>query len=204
MNWPGATVRRRSMAGAPSPSSNSVCSIMTTASAPRGTMPPVAIVVAEPGDTSSAGAWPQTITSALSGRRRGAHVARARGVGGAQREAIDVGAVERRHVDRGNDVVREHATERVVKRTIVGRQWRQIDVPDKACARLVGGDHFEELVLSRGAADRSDEIALDRFWFETCGHGQGLTMTSVDAGYPSLSGAIKIQPLAWASAESGT
>jgi hypothetical protein len=29
-------------------------------------------------------------------------------------------------------------------------------------------------------------------------------MTSVDAGYPSLSGAIKIQPLAWASAESGT
>ena len=58
--------------------------------------------------------------------------------------------------------------------------------------------------LSRGAADRSDEIALDRFWFETCGHGQDLNMTSVDAGYPSLSGAIKIQPLAWASAESGT
>ena len=71
-------------------------------------------------------------------------------------------------------------------------------------ARLLGGDHFEELFLSRGAADRSNEIALDRFWFETCGHGQGLTMTSVEAGYPSLSGAIKIQPLACASAESGT
>ena len=131
-------------------------------------------------------------------------VARARGVGGAQREAIDVGAIERRHIDGGGDIVGEHATERLAQADNRGRQRRQIDVPGKACARLIGGDHFEELFLSRGAADRSDEIALDRFWFETCGHGQGLTMTSVDAGYPSLSGAIKIQPLACASTESGT
>ena len=45
---------------------------MTTASAPRGSTPPVAIVVAEPGVTSSAGACPQTITSPLRRKRRGA------------------------------------------------------------------------------------------------------------------------------------
>ena len=37
-------------------STSSVCSIITTASAPRGTTPPVAIVVAVPGMTASAGA----------------------------------------------------------------------------------------------------------------------------------------------------
>src|SRR5664280_282168 len=57
--------------GAPCPSS-SVCSIMTTASAPRGITPPVAMVVAVPGLTSSAGASPQAITSALSRKILGA------------------------------------------------------------------------------------------------------------------------------------
>ena len=51
---------------------NSVCSIITTASAPRGMTPPVAIAVAVPGVTSSAGATPQAITSALSASRFGA------------------------------------------------------------------------------------------------------------------------------------
>ena len=64
MNCPGAAARRSSIEGA-SVSINSVCSIITTASAPRGITPPVAIVVAVPGATSSAGASPQAITSAL-------------------------------------------------------------------------------------------------------------------------------------------
>jgi hypothetical protein len=42
---------------------SSVCSIITTASAPRGTTPPVAMVVAVPGHNSILGAWPQAITS---------------------------------------------------------------------------------------------------------------------------------------------
>ena len=50
-NCPGPTVRRNSIAGA-GPSSNSVCSIMMTASAPRGSTPPVAMAVAVPGATS--------------------------------------------------------------------------------------------------------------------------------------------------------
>ena len=70
----------------------------------------------------------------------------------------------------------------VGKRDGLARQRRQIEVPRKACARLLGRDHFEELLLPRGAADRGDEIALDRFWFEPCRHGQGLIMTSVCAG----------------------
>ena len=72
MNCPLAAARRRSMAGLISSSINSVCSIITTASAPRGMTPPVAIAVAVPGLTSTDGAVPQAITSALSVNRRGA------------------------------------------------------------------------------------------------------------------------------------
>ena len=42
----------------------------------------------------------------------GACLGRAGGVGGAQRKAIDIGAVERRHVDRRGQIVRQHAAER--------------------------------------------------------------------------------------------
>ena len=41
-NWPGETARRTSMAGPAAASIKSVCSIITTASAPRGMTPPVA------------------------------------------------------------------------------------------------------------------------------------------------------------------
>ena len=204
MNWPGATVRRRSMAGAPSPSTSSVCSIMTTASAPRGTMPPVAIVVAEPGDTSSAGAWPQTITSPLSGKRRGA-MSLAPAVS-AERNAKP-STLARSNGGTSIGAVTSCASTRPsasLKLTISCGSGDRSMCRAKRARASSARDHFEELFLSRGAADRGDEIALDRFWFETCGHGQGLIMTSVGAGYPSLSGAIKIHPLAWASAESGT
>ena len=48
-NWPAAAGRRTSTSVRPSASTVSVCSTITTASAPRGTMPPVAISVAVPG-----------------------------------------------------------------------------------------------------------------------------------------------------------
>ena len=62
-NCPGAGARRNQIA--PSPSTGSVCSIMTTASAPRGIGPPVAIGVAVPFSTRSLGATPQAMTSSL-------------------------------------------------------------------------------------------------------------------------------------------
>ena len=101
---------------------SSVCSIITTASAPRGTTPPVAMVVAVPGFTSTLGAWPQAITSALSASCFGAPSAAPAVVGGAQRKAVDIGAVERRHVDRRGEIVRQHAAERRRERHALGGQ----------------------------------------------------------------------------------
>jgi hypothetical protein len=138
--------------------------------------------------------------------RRG--IARARSVGRAQREAVDVGAIERRHIDRRGDVMREHATERGRERDRLGRKRRRIEVPGEARARFLGRHDFEELFLARSAADRGQDvggaIALGGFRFETRSHGQGLITTSLCAGYPSLSGFMKIHPFACASAASGT
>src|SRR5215831_16706198 len=80
-------------------------------------------------------------------------------VGGAQRESVDIGAIER----------------------------RQIDLPDEACMRFFGGDHFEELLLARSAADLCDQIALGGFRFDTRSHDQGLITASLPGGCPSLS-----------------
>ena len=109
MKLPLATARRSSIAGAASSSISSVCSIITTASAPRGMTPPVAIAVAVPGRTSTAGCTPQAMTSALSAKPFRRAVAGAGGVGGAHRKTVDIGAVERRRIDRRDDVGREHA-----------------------------------------------------------------------------------------------
>jgi len=48
-----------------------VCSIITTASAPRGSMPPVAMGVAVPCSTVSAGALPGVSTSSFNRSRAG-------------------------------------------------------------------------------------------------------------------------------------
>src|SRR5262245_2943692 len=58
------------MRGWPS-SISSVCSIITTASAPRGMTPPVATAVHVPGMTVNPGTWPQAMTSALSAKTLG-------------------------------------------------------------------------------------------------------------------------------------
>ncbi len=133
-------------------------------------------------------------------RRR---VARTRRVGGAQRKAVDVGAVERRHVDRRRDVVREHAPERSGKHDALRRQRRKIDMPCKARTRLVGGDDFEELLLPRRAADRLDEVAACSAFVQAVAHGHGLTTTSLPAGKPSLLAGTRIQPSVPASDASG-
>jgi hypothetical protein len=134
--------------------------------------------------------------------RRG--VARPRGVDRAQREAVDVGAIERRHVDRRGDVMREHTAERGRERDRLVRKRREIQVPGKAHARFLGGDHFEKLLLASGPPDRGDQVMLGRARFDACRHGQGLITTSLPGGYPSLSGGTSIKPSACASADSGT
>ena len=90
---------------------SSVCSIITTASAPRGMTPPVAIAVAVPGITSIAGATPHAITSALSVSRLRRAIAGADAYRRRARKAVDIGAVERRRIDRRDDIGRKHAGE---------------------------------------------------------------------------------------------
>ncbi len=84
-------------------------------------------------------------------------VARTRGVGRAQRKAVDAGTVEGRHVDRRSNVGGEHATERVGKRYRFDPARREVDMTFEALPGLLGRDHFEELLLSRGAAHRIDQ-----------------------------------------------
>ena len=105
-------------------------------------------------------------------------VGRAGGVGGAQRKAVDIGAVERRHVDRRGDVVRQHAAERRGERHALGGQRREIEMALEALARLLGGHDFEELLLPRRAARTAASSSLSARGL--CGfaaHGHGLTTT---------------------------
>ncbi len=69
-NWPGPTAE--ATAKADSSALTSVCSTITTASAPRGRMAPVAMGVAVPGATARPGADPGSMVSGLSRSRAGA------------------------------------------------------------------------------------------------------------------------------------
>ena len=80
------------------------------------------MVVAVPGATSSAGASPQAITSALSRKIFGPPSLAPTVSAARKREAVDIGAVERRRIDRGDHVVRQHARERGGKRHGLGRR----------------------------------------------------------------------------------
>ena len=177
ISCPGTAGRTTRMA--PVASSKSVCSTISTASAPRGIMPPVAITVAVPGSDRQAGLHPGSQhlgierQDARLGRRR------ARGIGGAQREAVDVGPVEARHIDRGDDVLSEDPTDGLAERHAFLAERRQLEVAMKAGDRLVPIDHLEKLLLLRRASDRGRKTV--RLGFRPAGrdlppglnHGRG-------------------------------
>ena len=184
-NCPGAAARRTSIAGAPVSSTSSVCSIITTASAPRGTTPPVAMVVAVPGVTVERRRMAAHDDFAIEREPARRGVGRAGEIGGAQRKAVDIGAVERRHVDRRQHVVRQHAAERRGDRNAFRGQRRQIEMARKSRTRFVGGDDFEELLLPRRAAHGGDQLLLGLFprWgTRPVAHGHALITTSVPGG----------------------
>ncbi len=136
---------------------------MTTASAPRGMMPPVAMAVAVAPPTSSIGAWPQAITSALSVSTFGRAVAGAERVERAHGEAVDIGAVERRRIGERDHVVRQHAAERVGKRARVRpASGVKVDAAAEARARLLGRYDFEELLLPRRGAHAREQVPFLR------------------------------------------
>ena len=181
----------------------SVCSIITTASAPRGTTPPVAIAVAVPGATASVGAWPQTRHLAIEPQPARRGVARARGVGGAHRKSVDARAIEWRRIGRGKHVGGQHAAERGDQRHGFARKRREIEVARKARLRVLGRHHFEELLLARGGPHRVEQARRLGSGLAILRHGNGRISTTEPAGYPSLSGETSTQPSAAASAEIG-
>ena len=132
---PARDARRTSIAGTDRSSTSSVCSIITTASAPRGTTPPVAIVVAEPG-------------SDLERRRMPAHDHLAVETKPARRDGRSAPAVSAARSAKPSTLARSNggtsigaitscASTRpsaVRERDRLARQRRQIDVPEEARA----------------------------------------------------------------------
>ena len=85
---------------------------MTTASAPRGIGPPVAIGVVHAGRDREARRDAAGDRLIVERQRHGRGLARAGQIGGSHREPVDAGAVERRHIDWRGYVFRQHAPER--------------------------------------------------------------------------------------------
>ena len=94
-------------------------------------------------------------------RRRGAagdhlvvqHHAHRRGlaggseIGGTHRKAIDIGAIERRHVDRRHHVFRQRAAERVGKRALLARHGARKQRGFETRQRILARQDGQELVL---------------------------------------------------------
>ena len=130
-----------------------MCSTITTASAPRGSMPPVAIIVARPGDHRRRGAMPGASTSSFERHACAAPLPSRRSVSARlQREAVDVRAVEAGHVDSRDDVLGEHAIRALRASGTVSRpsgarlRWRS-----EARRRLVARDDVRNCVCRRSA-----------------------------------------------------
>jgi hypothetical protein len=119
-------------------------------------------------------------------------VAGTRGVGGAHRKAVDIGAVKRRCIDRRDHVGREHARQRRAQRQAFTAKRRAIDAGIEAAPRLVGGHHFEELLLPGGMLNGIEDRRTACAGFG--GYGHDLTATGVPAAKPSLPAGTTIQP----------
>jgi hypothetical protein len=120
-------------------------------------------------------------------------------IGGAHRKTVDIGTIERRRIDRRDHIGREHTAERCGEWNGLAGKRRTIDRGIEAPPRLLGRDHFEELLLPRGALDRVEDRGVRVFQhFLRAGrfltHGQGLTATGVPSAKPSLSAGTTIQP----------
>jgi hypothetical protein len=124
-------------------------------------------------------------------------VAGAGGIGGTHGETVDIGAVERRRIDRRDDIGCEHAGERRGERHGFAAKRRAIDAGFEAASRHLRRNHFEELFLPRRAPHRVEDrrAALAMFfWFFLWFYGHDLTATTVPAPNPSLSAGTTIQP----------
>jgi hypothetical protein len=81
-----------------------------------------------------------------------------RKIGRTHRKAIDIGAVERRHVDRRHHVLRERTAERVRERALLRRHrtWKQRGLETRQ--RILARQDRQELVLNDVAISRRGRI----------------------------------------------
>ncbi len=138
------------------------------------------MVVAVPGATSIDGRMAAGDHLGIEAEPARRALGGARRIGGAHREAVDAGAVERRHVGRCGKVRGEHAVERIGERNRLGRQRREVDRRLEAQPRLRRRNHLEELLLARGVAHRGEQRVLGIEALVP--HGSALTMTVAPAG----------------------
>ena len=81
--------------------------------------------------------------------------------------------------------MRQHAAERMREGDALAGQRREIELALEAAARLLGGHHFEELLLPRGLAHRGEQLVVllgPACWSWRDSHGHGLTGTLVPTG----------------------
>lgn len=116
----------------------------------------------------------------------------AHSIGGTQGEAVDIRAIERRRIDRRDNVGREHARERRSQRQEYRLERRAIDTGFEPPARLLGRDDFKELFLPCRAPHCIENSRAATALFRLYGHS--LTATSVPAPNPSLAAGTTIQP----------
>ncbi len=90
---------------------------------------------------------PQAITSSFSITRTGEASPAAGEIGGTHRKAIDVGAVERRHVDRRRHVFGQRAAERIGERALLCRHRARKQRGFEARQRILARQNGQELVL---------------------------------------------------------
>ena len=102
-------------------------------------------------------------------------IAGTRGIGGAHGKAVDIGTVERRRIDRRNDVGGKNTRQRGSKRLTFRGKRRPIDASLETPPRFVRRDHFEKLLLARRAADRIENGRAALFLI----YDHGFTATSV-------------------------
>ena len=99
-----------------------------------------------PDSTGRIGAVPQAMTSSFS--MTGPAPPRWRSeIGGAHRKAVDIGAVERRHVNRRHDILRQRAAEQVRERPLLARDGPRKQRRFETLKRVFAREDGQELVL---------------------------------------------------------
>src|SRR5581483_776703 len=126
-----------------------------------------------------------------------------------QREPVDIGPIEARHVDRRDHRLAEHAAARLRQRHRLAAQRAQRQVAMEACGRDLGIDDLEKLLLPRQPAERQLDLVHRCYPGPDAPPSGGgadssyrKTVTVAPCGWPSLPSGTSTTPSACAAAAS--